>query len=143
MDTSPDQATDVIMDTSSDQATDLSRPINAPTTFMLARKPVLDELAVKENYLGRMQHKCRDCNALHFMHEAHVGRTKTNAATFSQCCMRGTVQLPPLKPTPRVLGDLLARRRPGCVKFLHDIRSYNCAFQMASSGKRLTCFLLF
>ena len=124
----------VPMETTIDSATDLTRPPNAPATFMLGRRPVVNELAVKQQYLGEMCHICRHCRAKHFMHEKHTGQTSTNAASFSLCCMQGAVQLPSLKPTPQRLGDLLAKRRPKGAKLLKDIRSYNGAFQMASSG---------
>ena len=111
------------------------RPADAPASFMKGRSPIVDERAVKEHSLGSMCHKCSCCNAKHFMHERHIGSTVTGTATFSQCCRHGKIKLPALRPTPPVLSALLCKRRAEGVQFLQQIRSYNGAFQMASSGK--------
>ena len=69
------------------------------------------------------------------MHESHAGKAKDDEASFGQCCQHGKVVLPALKPTPPVLRSLICKQRPGFHAFLKNIRSYNCAFQMASSGE--------
>ncbi len=99
---------------------------------MLGRQHIADENQVKSHNLGPMHYKCRCC--LHF-NEYHVGKAKFGEATFSQCCKRGKEVLPALKPTPPVLKSLICKQRPGFLAFLKNIRSYSCAFQMASSGE--------
>ena len=66
------------------------RPDGAPTAFMA---PILDDSTVKQNYLGRMQHKCFCCYPLHFMHETHKGRCSEGVARFGQCSRYGKVCL--------------------------------------------------
>ncbi len=108
------------------------RPASAPAKSMLGRQHIADENQVKSHNLGPMHYKCRCC--LHF-NEYHVGKAKFGEATFSQCCKRGKEVLPALKPTPPVLKSLICKQRPGFLAFLKNIRSYSCAFQMASSGE--------
>ena len=112
---------------------------NTVTSHLLGRQPIVDENAVKLHDLGPMRHKCRCCNALHFMHEKHSGKTLDKNVSFSQCCAHGKVVLPSLKPTPPVLNSLICKQRPGCMDFMKKIRSYSCAFQMASSGGDFDC----
>ncbi len=57
-----------------------------------------------------------------------------NAAHFGQYCTQREVKQPALKPTPSVLDDCLAKRRPQYSHLLKHILSYNAAYQMASSG---------
>ena len=110
-------------------------PANAPAKYRLGRQHIVNETQVKPHYLGPMHYTCQSCQALHFMHETHDGKAKADQATFSQCCQHGKVVLPALKPTPPVLKSLICKQRPGFSPFLKNIRSYNCAFQMASSGE--------
>jgi len=111
------------------------RPANAFAKYMLRRQHIADENQVKPHNLGPMHCKCQCCQALHFMHEHRVGKAKFGEATFSQCCKRGKEVLPALKPTPPVLKSLICKQRPRFFAFLKIIRSYSCAFQMASSGE--------
>ena len=113
----------------------VARPANAPANYRLGRQQIVDEQQVKAHDLGPMHYKCRCCQALHFMHEWHDGKAKFQQASCSHCCQHGKVVLPALKPTPPVLRSLICKQRPGFFAFLKNIRSYNCAFQMASSGE--------
>ena len=57
-----------------------------------------------------------------------------NASHFGQCCTQRKLKQHVLKPTPIVLDDCLAKRRPEYSHLLRHILSYDAAFQMASSG---------
>ena len=92
--------------------------------------------------LGRMQHGCPHCQALHWQHEATSGSVGAGTASYGMCCMHGTVQLPALGETPQFLRDMLSGETPASKRFLENIRRYNAVFQMASTGWAL-CFTTF
>jgi len=57
-----------------------------------------------------------------------------NTSHFGQFCTQREVKQHAHKPTPIVLNDCLAKRRPQYSHLLRHILSYDAAFQMASSG---------
>ena len=75
-----------------------------------------------------MQEVCPHCQAQLWRGEL------TTQGGVSLCCGRGQVSLPPLQEPPQPLADLLSGTTPAARSFLQNIRLYNSALQLASSG---------
>lgn len=78
--------------------------------------------------LGKMEHKCQDCGALHFLKE------KNARGKYSSCCAGGNVRLPPLSPYPVRFKNLLEGDTAEAKNFRANIRKYNSAMAFASFG---------
>ena len=78
--------------------------------------------------LGRMQHGCPHCDALHWQHEATSGSVGAGTASYGMCCMHGTAQLPALREAPQFLRDMLSGETAASKRFLENIRRYNAVF---------------
>jgi len=84
---------------------------------------------VEEHYLGGMDVLCVNCDAQHFRCDMTGGTTNL----FSQCCEKGKFVLPAYKQSP-LITDLLTDRHNESGNFKRNIRSYNSALAMISSG---------
>lgn len=89
---------------------------------------------MQQHDLGRTEHECPHCKALHWAHERTKGSVNTGSASYGMCCMHGAVRLPALQATPEPLNALLKGETADAKHFLNNIRHYNATFQMASTG---------
>lgn len=89
---------------------------------------------MQQHDLGRMEHECPHCKALHWAHERTKGSVNAGSASYGMCCMHGAVRLPALRATPEPLNTLLKGETAEAKHFLYNIRHYNATFQMASTG---------
>ena len=113
---------------------------NSTTTY--ANQPIVQRLinlpkAYSSSYLrwqplilGRMDIQCTYCHALHWMNE-RVSDSSLLYPEFTTCCLKGSVQLDPIKPLPPILFCLYY--------FSHEerhfrtfIRGYNSALAFTS-----------
>jgi len=79
-----------------------------------------------EYYLGRMEHECQHCSALHFETESNFRKQ------FSSCCKNGKVVPNPMTPYPEPLLSWLTKDDEAARHFRTNIRKYNSAFAFAS-----------
>ncbi len=107
--------------------------LQQPATYKVARNFPAGG-SVPQHDLGRMQHECPHCKALHWAHERTKGSINTGSASYGMCCMHGAVRLPALRATPEPLNTLLKGETAEAKHFLYNIRHYNATFQMASTG---------
>lgn len=85
--------------------------------------------------LGLLDNRCISCSAYNFKAE----QTSGDRRTFSLCCHKGKVILPPLRVSPiiqrllenRASTDLFQKRMS--VNYIENIRSFNASFAMVSS----------
>ncbi len=80
---------------------------------------------------GPMTFTCSECNALMFEKELHRG------TTYSLCCGYGKVKVPPIKPPPPILQQLLTENSETSKNFRSNIRCYNSALALSSIGVEL------
>ena len=74
-----------------------------------ARRPYREQS--QQHDLGRMDHVCRHCGALHWLLERSTGNGSSNAhPLFTMCCNRGDIELPPMAPPPDQLSNFNSRR---------------------------------
>lgn len=57
---------------------------------------------------GEMDVACRYCGAKHYAGEAVEPRSGEQRPAFGMCCAHGDVALPPIRPPPDYLADLLS-----------------------------------
>jgi len=81
--------------------------------------------------LGRMDIKCPDCGALHWMDEK-TWRSPKSAPRFSKCCKEGAVKLTDVQKPPEELWELYISQEPHAIDFRKNIRSYNSALAFTS-----------
>jgi len=79
-----------------------------------------------EYYLGKMEHECQHCGALHFETE------KNYLKQFGSCCKSGKVSPKPMTPYPEPLLSWLSKDNESSRHFRANIRKYNSAFAFAS-----------
>ena len=58
----------------------------------LRSNAIYPELYIKEHYLGKMEHKCVHCKALHFEAE-RIKSSKSDEWEFMLCCRNGAIEL--------------------------------------------------
>ncbi|XP_055514228.1 uncharacterized protein LOC129710949 [Leucoraja erinacea] len=75
--------------------------------------------------VGQMTNVCLHCRAKHF-----------SAETTNFCCMKGKVNIAPLKTLPNALLNLYTGDTPQAHEFQKNIRQYNCLFQFTSFGAK-------
>jgi hypothetical protein len=61
----------------------------------------------------------------------------TNVVKFSMCCMKGKIELPPLKEPPSYLKQLLSRNSESSLHFVENVRAYNMMFAFTSMGGKI------
>lgn len=81
--------------------------------------------------LGDPTYKCPFCGALMWFAEK-VKNSSNGNPEFSLCCNRGKVQLPRVRPPPRLLDDLLHGRHVDSQNFIDNNRDYNMMFAFTS-----------
>jgi hypothetical protein len=81
--------------------------------------------------LGVMDEACMHCGAMHWK----VERASGSPGLYSVCCQRGSVDLPHIQDPPPPLKRLM--QLPA---FRNQLRSYNAAFQMATSSADVASF---
>jgi hypothetical protein len=115
-----------------------------PPVPVVAPVPVAPDFALPEarqpfsrnwevHNLGRMDVKCPDCHALHWMSERLTKSSKRNPK-FGTCCLSGKISLPQLDPPPIELRNLLFGQDTDSKHFRQNIRKYNNALAMTSLG---------
>lgn len=96
-------------------------------------------LNVITSNLGGLTHRCIHCSAVHFKAEITCNDTQS----FTLCCHKGKVHLPPLQQSPVMqtffngLNCEQVNVKERSQNFFDNIRSYNAAFAMASSEANL------
>ena len=83
--------------------------------------------------VGRMLHTCRHCKA-RFWDGEKLSDSTPEHAQYTTCCKNGDVALPPRQPFPEPLMRLVKGDTPESVRFLEKFRTYQSAFQAASTG---------
>ncbi|OMO49584.1 DNA helicase PIF1, ATP-dependent [Corchorus capsularis] len=86
---------------------------------------------------GGPTYKCPHCSAYMWYGERNQISKKTSKPKFMLCCWQGTVKLPPMRPTPPLLNDLLTQSGQRGRLFRENIRVYNCLFQFTSLGAKV------
>ena len=81
------------------------------------------------HYLGKMNHKCKECDALMFEDEKLAGKN-----AFGMCCGNGKIKLPKLKTLPTKLTEYLTANTKEARYFRKNICKINAAFCFASMG---------
>ncbi|KAK1363299.1 putative helitron helicase-like domain-containing protein [Heracleum sosnowskyi] len=81
---------------------------------------------------------CTYCGAMLWYGERIQKSRNTSKPKFTFCCMEGRVQIPLLRKPPALL-DYLHSSESGQkgIKFMENIRAYNCMFAITSLGVRV------
>ena len=96
----------------------------------MARRPY-EEPSTRHD-LGRMDVKCRWCEALHWIDEKLKHSSRSNPV-FGICCNSGSkVDIPKLRDPPQTLKSLLERNDRQACDFRENIWKYNRAFAFTS-----------
>ncbi|KAK0226672.1 hypothetical protein IW262DRAFT_1457915 [Armillaria fumosa] len=98
-------------------------------SLLRARHPYAEPCS--QHSLGEMKWICTHCKAPHWFDEHIKNSSKTNPR-FGMCCLQGQIKLPPLRPAPTILQNLLCGNDPMSKVFLYDIRQYNAALSFTS-----------
>ena len=91
------------------------------------------DLSWPVHYLGKMDIRCIDCNALHWLDERLANSTKA-APKFGMCCTSGKIKLDKLDNPPLEIQQLLSGQDAIAKRFQEHIRNYNNALAMTSLG---------
>ena len=87
---------------------------------------------LSQHYIGKMNIKCKHCDALLWIEEKLSNSSKSNPK-FSMCCSQGAIKIPLLPEPPKELKKLFDDIHSKIGKYFHEhIRSLNMAFAMAS-----------
>jgi hypothetical protein len=98
--------------------------------FMIARQPFVDPPSRHD--LGRMEHECQHCKALHW-HDERVYRAG-EGWSYGMCCSHGQVRLPSIpEPPPNIKALFEGSHRLSAV-FRNNVRQYNAALAFTSMG---------
>ncbi|KAK1395112.1 hypothetical protein POM88_014168 [Heracleum sosnowskyi] len=87
---------------------------------------------------GPPTYKCKYCCAILWYEERIQKSHNISQPKFTFCCMEGRVQIPLLREPPALLKYLQSSEsgKKG-IKFMENIRAYNCMFAMTSLGVRV------
>jgi hypothetical protein len=93
-----------------------------------------NEKDVDVHTLGKLEHVCTKCQALHWEAEATARKVVDGVPhfTFSMCCGDGKVSLPPIKEPPPRMKLLFTADTPQARQFRNHAREYNNVFTFAS-----------
>ena len=81
--------------------------------------------------LGNMDQQCRYCGSKMWLAE-RLTQSSNKKPNFDLCCKNGKVRLPPWKPPPQVLRDLLDNNDNDSKFYKQKIRSFNSNLAYAS-----------
>ena len=99
----------------------------------VARRPYCEP--AQRHDLGRMDQRCAQCGALHWLLERSTGNGSTNTRPlFTMCCGNGDIELPSTAPPPVQLANLFTATTPQADRFRQNIRQYNAALAFTSLG---------
>ncbi|XP_028801017.1 uncharacterized protein LOC114756253 [Neltuma alba] len=88
--------------------------------------------------IGDPTFKCQRCGALMWFNEKVGSNKYARNPSFSMCCLKGKVQLPPLAPPPDQFVRLFFdEKTPSSRNFLTNIRTYNNMFSFTSMGGKI------
>ncbi|KAJ3816606.1 hypothetical protein F5880DRAFT_1457341, partial [Lentinula raphanica] len=96
-----------------------------------ARRPYTE--TIQRHDLGKMEHICEHCGALHWLAEKVSGSSKSSPQ-FGVCCKHGEVRIPLLQPPPEYLQLLLTSQDYQAREFRENIAQYNSALAFTSLG---------
>ena len=83
--------------------------------------------------LGRMDIRCTACKALHWVRESSATRRPPGGeASFQSCCIRGQVQIDPMRPLPEPLHSLMNAENAEARSFREVLRRWNSIFAFTS-----------
>uniref|UniRef100_A0A803LRG6 ATP-dependent DNA helicase n=1 Tax=Chenopodium quinoa TaxID=63459 RepID=A0A803LRG6_CHEQI len=86
--------------------------------------------------IGDPNYTCEYCGAIMWFEERAIKKQTTNPK-FSQCCMKGKVQLPKLQAPPEMLQKLYRNGDAKSKNFLENIRPYNMMYAFTSIGGKI------
>ena len=99
----------------------------------VGRQQYIDPVARHD--LGKMEHACPKCGALHWLNERIQKTGSTNVhPLFGMCCSDGTIQLPASAPAPEPLHHFFSATTSEARHFRENIRQYNSALSFTSLG---------
>jgi len=102
----------------------------------VARRQYVEPVARHD--LGRMEHVCPKCRALHWLDERVQKTGSTNRhPLFGMCCGDGSIVLPAPAPPPDPLRRLFSASTPEAQQFREHIRQYNAALSFTSLGAKI------
>ncbi|KAJ7777827.1 hypothetical protein DFH07DRAFT_730985, partial [Mycena maculata] len=107
-----------------------------PLTFFSAEPPLARCPFVVEpehHDLGRMNLKCRHCDALHWSGEK-LAKSSNASPEFGMCCNHGKVEIGKLEDPPERLKRLLLDNGPQGKEFRNNMWQYNIALSFTSLG---------
>ncbi|KAL8094853.1 hypothetical protein AgCh_036387 [Apium graveolens] len=112
----------------------------ADVQFISERKR--DRRVVPEVYaiLGSPDVICSSCNARMWREERANKNVTKGIPLFSLCCMKGSIKLPPVPPTPPYLMELYTHPQ-NAANFHRMIRMYNCMFCFTSTDGNIDNFI--
>lgn len=85
------------------------------------------------HYLGKLEHRCHHCQALHWLSERLASSSDRNPQ-FGLCCLRGKVSIDFVARLPTELYEYFTSQDEAPVEFRSHIRQYNKVFAFTSSG---------
>lgn len=80
---------------------------------------------------------CDYCKAIMWYEERSDKSKNSKNPKFSDCCMKGKVELPFLKKPPDLLWNLMQGHDPRSKCFKENIRAYNSMFAFTSFGGKV------
>ena len=101
-------------------------------TEMIARQWDIDDPLffndeeIQTYYCGKMEKVCGFCGAWYWEAE------KTSAGKYTACCSNGAVKLPPIRPPPPYIQELLLGNSPDGRCFKKKARAFNSKLSFAS-----------
>ena len=102
----------------------------------IARRPYSEP--VVRHDLGRMEHTCPKCGALHWLDErVQKAGSTTLHPLFGMCCSDGNIRLPAPPPPPEPIKQLFSASTPEAQHFRQNIRQYNSALAFTSLGAQV------
>ncbi|XP_074353358.1 uncharacterized protein LOC141692425 [Apium graveolens] len=107
--------------------------MNSDCNLMQSRHALRHVVPEEYASLGGPTAICSKCHARMWKEERVNKNVTKGCPIFSLCCMKGTVRLPPIPPTPKYLLDLYNDKKRGPT-FHRLIRLYNAIFAFTSIG---------
>ncbi|XP_037469339.1 uncharacterized protein LOC119341569 [Triticum dicoccoides] len=108
--------------------------------FSLDEVGILKAFYPKRSYYGGPDYRCNRCQASFWWRErvkSQSAITKRRVA-YNNCCKAGKVFVKPFEKPPSFLADLLDYKGPPrSLKFIKQIRQYNCLFAFTSMGAKI------